>query len=1019
MNIDSTFAIVKLTTFSLALTVVGTTNAGYRSYSHSFTEVGSIRSWILNKFHRLNRRPRDLAHDASHVDSTGGASSPSDKDQNSFYQNQNQNQKEDVASSPSPSSSSSSFSCASISEELKPCCWAEWDKICSKEQGSKSVCNADGVGNDNGRISGVWCPPNPSCSTNGIWYMPLDMAGQERTVATPAECQQRCRDTAGCRFFNNFPNGGCHITTGASGTQSGEDNPTVLSGSVQCIEASDSESKNESESGTPVKWQTDPPPGDNTTAAKKLEEEKQAEEMQKAKTKEEEMQKAKEEEEMRKKEAADNDGVTAPAPSPPPSKKNNAPPSCPAGEGKYGTEESCFKCQSGTYQNEEGLSATCKSCESGRSQEKVGSKACEDCLVGFISFQKAITCDACQAGRYQDEANQITCKVCDAGRYQDLIGSTEPCKSCSPGHFHSSTGNTQPCKSCAKNTFQLSQGSSSCEHCPIGTYNGGSNTPCQAVNCPSGTYVLGTTSCPTPAGFDSGQSYPGESTDTYLNYCNYMVNKNCARDYCASTFKDACRNQCDRYSGADNEWSTTSGGFPPHCQSCPKGFVSTTENAVQCDSCSDGVWASPMHCLRPGDVSREGNVGLNSILLGPEGFLFVFNKSHPLSMTWPLNPNCGIIIHPLYWEFLKVGCFTASGYLPSCAWHDMGHVASLQMTAPESSSGSSIAPIDLKDVCGLNSTSPPKVGDSFFSPIALGFVDISNVTSYCHQANERLLTEWNQCKLEKDGGCACAEKAAPSWNYERNLCGALSADDTIVSTCTPPAVPQSPASYDVSSSRLTFQFDQLTDGGASTLPSAWGTQFLCSFIVMDPEFTLGTTCKALFERKRKVDSIVIFLSLDATIVPGDSIWIKGGIFQPASGRSASTANIQLELTLDSSLPLSTLAPQINLQAPSRVGLCDGMFLDTTLSRGDGGRPFKRYQWIVSSRSLLSSNMTTLFASSRGSTLDVPSNVLPREKVTTLSITVVLTNFLGLTSNATVLVDVEVAALPTASILGPS
>ena len=73
-----------------------------------------------------------------------------------------------------------------------------------------------------------------SCSTDGTWYLPLDMAGQQRTVATPAGCQKRCRDTTGCWFFNNFPNGGCHITTGASGTASGGGNPTAQSGSVQC-----------------------------------------------------------------------------------------------------------------------------------------------------------------------------------------------------------------------------------------------------------------------------------------------------------------------------------------------------------------------------------------------------------------------------------------------------------------------------------------------------------------------------------------------------------------------------------------------------------------------------------------------------------------------------------------------------------------------------------------------------------------------------------------------------------------
>jgi hypothetical protein len=77
-------------------------------------------------------------------------------------------------------------------------------------------------------------PAAPSCSTDGTWYLPVDMAGQGRTVGTAAQCQQRCRDTAGCRFFNNFPNGGCHISTGAEGTGAGGNNPTRMSGSVQC-----------------------------------------------------------------------------------------------------------------------------------------------------------------------------------------------------------------------------------------------------------------------------------------------------------------------------------------------------------------------------------------------------------------------------------------------------------------------------------------------------------------------------------------------------------------------------------------------------------------------------------------------------------------------------------------------------------------------------------------------------------------------------------------------------------------
>ena len=52
------------------------------------------------------------------------------------------------------------------------------------------------------------------CDTSGKWYMPLNMAGQERTVDTAAGCSARCKNTEGCNYWNRFPNGGCHITTG-------------------------------------------------------------------------------------------------------------------------------------------------------------------------------------------------------------------------------------------------------------------------------------------------------------------------------------------------------------------------------------------------------------------------------------------------------------------------------------------------------------------------------------------------------------------------------------------------------------------------------------------------------------------------------------------------------------------------------------------------------------------------------------------------------------------------------------
>ena len=72
------------------------------------------------------------------------------------------------------------------------------------------------------------------CSTDGTWYLPLNMPGQGTSVETALGCQQRCRSTAGSEYFNSFLNGSCRITTGSGGTQGGGKDPTTKSGSKNC-----------------------------------------------------------------------------------------------------------------------------------------------------------------------------------------------------------------------------------------------------------------------------------------------------------------------------------------------------------------------------------------------------------------------------------------------------------------------------------------------------------------------------------------------------------------------------------------------------------------------------------------------------------------------------------------------------------------------------------------------------------------------------------------------------------------
>ena len=73
------------------------------------------------------------------------------------------------------------------------------------------------------------------CLTSGIWYLPLDgIAHEGRTSMSAEQCQQRCADTCACKYFNSFPDGGCHVTTGALGMAANDGNPTALAGHWDC-----------------------------------------------------------------------------------------------------------------------------------------------------------------------------------------------------------------------------------------------------------------------------------------------------------------------------------------------------------------------------------------------------------------------------------------------------------------------------------------------------------------------------------------------------------------------------------------------------------------------------------------------------------------------------------------------------------------------------------------------------------------------------------------------------------------
>ena len=78
----------------------------------------------------------------------------------------------------------------------------------------------------------------PTIFKNGKMIRPLNMTDQGRTTGTWRECRDRCINTPGCKYFNRYPNGDCHITDGKEGPYLDAGNPTSHSGKARAFSPS-------------------------------------------------------------------------------------------------------------------------------------------------------------------------------------------------------------------------------------------------------------------------------------------------------------------------------------------------------------------------------------------------------------------------------------------------------------------------------------------------------------------------------------------------------------------------------------------------------------------------------------------------------------------------------------------------------------------------------------------------------------------------------------------------------------
>ena len=137
----------------------------------------------------------------------------------------------------------------------------------------------------------------------------------------------------------------------------------------------------------------------------------------------------------------------------------------------------CEICPAG-YKMIRGTTATnCSKCDAGKFQNVPGSETCKDCPEGFYQNVKGIPyCIGCVPGQYQDQRGNESCMKCASGRKFnaniDVGISASYCEACAKGQYQPKNGSTF-CLPCLTGTFQNVSGSPSCNDCPIGFSNGG------------------------------------------------------------------------------------------------------------------------------------------------------------------------------------------------------------------------------------------------------------------------------------------------------------------------------------------------------------------------------------------------------------------------------------------------------------------------------------------------------------------------------------------------------------------
>ena len=235
------------------------------------------------------------------------------------------------------------------------------------------------------------------------------------------------------------------------------------------------------------------------------------------------------------------------------------------------------------------------------------------------------------------------------------------------------------------------------------------------------------------------------------------------------------------------------------------------------------------------------------------------------------------------------------------------------------------------------------------------------------------------------------------------------------------------AAFSSNGQAVTITFDSATDQGGivETSSNTWPCSQLFVF-----RSDAATSCSWSNSTSVSVE----FGALSPTSTPtylnvGDKVSLKANVLGPACDAAqpdcAKTSLKAAAASVTATAPARPALPVVVLIAPAVASRCANLTIDPTGSYGNGGRPYNEVRWRVKADSPSTSTAAFLeaYLNSFSERYEVSRTVLLQSKwlaLSTYSITLSLTNFLGTTGVKTVVVATSTDSnLPRLSIQGPS